>query len=132
MHDAPLVRRLERFGDLARRREGVAQGERSARERLGQRLAGHQLHHDVADRAGFLEPVDGGEGRMVHGGEHPRLAVEARQAHRVLREGLGEDLDGDFPPELAVAGPVHLSHTASAERSEHFVGAETRARFESH
>ena len=36
----------------------------------------------------------------------------------------GKDLDGYLPAEFAVPGAVHFAHTAGADGSKHFVGAE--------
>jgi len=43
---------------------------------------------------------------MVQRGQDLGLALEARQALRVGRDSLGQDLDGDLALQVGVGGPV--------------------------
>ena len=61
-------------------------------------------------------------------GDGLRLALEARERVRVLRQPLGQDLDRDRPAEPRVPRPVDLSHPARAQGRQDLVGAETGAR----
>ena len=54
---------------------------------------------------------------MVQRREHPRLALEAREAIRVGRELGRQDLDRDVAPELRVARAIHLAHAARADEA---------------
>ncbi len=76
---------------------------------------------------GFLQPVDGGDVRMVQGGEHFRFALKARQPIGVSRERRRQDLDGDLTLQLRVGRPIHLPHPAFADLRGDFVDAETGA-----
>ena len=49
---------------------------------------------------------------MVQRGERVRFAREAREAFRILREGLGEDLQRDVALQFRVARAIHLAHGA--------------------
>ena len=52
---------------------------------------------------------------MIERGQHLRFPLKAREALRVLDEGVGEDLQRDIAVELRVTGLVHLSHPACPE-----------------
>jgi hypothetical protein len=47
--------------------------------------------------------------------QHLRLALESSHAIGILRERLGQDLDGNVAVELGVSGAPDLSHPALAE-----------------
>ena len=72
-----------------------------------------------------------GDVRMVERGEQLRLALEARQALRVLRRtAAGSTLMRDLAAEPRVARAVDLAHAARAERRHDLVGSEPGARGE--
>lgn len=89
MHDALLVGRFERFGDLPRDRQGLVDRNRAARSPLRQILALDELHDESVRASGLLEPVDGRNVRMVERRERPRLALEADQALGVRGKRVG-------------------------------------------
>ena len=62
--------------------------------------------------------------RMVQRGEHPRLALEAREPIRIARQRARQDLDRDVAPELRVVRAVHLTHAARAEQRLQVIPAE--------
>ncbi len=82
--------------------------------------------------AAFLEAMDRGDVRVVERGEHLRFALEARQALRIGGKHLGQDLQGDVPPEPRVAGAIHLAHPTRAERTDDFVKANALASGQCH
>ena len=55
-------------------------------------------------RSRLLEPVKGGDIRMVQGREKLRLSFESRKTLLVLGKRLGQDFDGDVTTELGVPG----------------------------
>ena len=63
---------------------------------------------------------------MVERGEHPRLALEARETIRIGGKGGGKDLDRDVAIELRVTGPVDLAHSACPDWTDDLVGVEPR------
>ena len=132
VHDAALVRGGEGVGDLPRHLQGLEQRQRAALQALLQRLPGHQLEDDVALLGGALGAVDGGDPRVVEGGEQARLALEARDAAAVAGQPRRQHLDRHLALEAAVASAVDLAHASGAERSEDLEGAEVRARGERH
>jgi hypothetical protein len=115
------------FGDLLRDRQGVVEPNRATRNPLREIVALDQLHDERPDTVGVVEPVDAGDVRMIQRGEGLRFTLEAREPVRVLRERLGQNLDGDVAIQLRVARAVDLAHPAFADRRSDFIGAETGA-----
>ena len=83
---------------------------------LGEVLSLDELEDEEELPVRLLEPVDGGDARVVERREELRLAPEAGEALGVLRELGGEHLEGHLAPELRVGGAVHLAHPAGADR----------------
>ena len=75
----------------------------------------------------LLQPVDGGDVRVIQRGEDFCFALKPRHSFRVSNEGLRQDLDGHVAIEPCVARPIHFPHPASAEGGENLVRPETRA-----
>ena len=69
--------------------------------RSGGRRRARELEVEEADDAGVREP----------GGEL-RFAAETPDRRQVVREPLGDDLDGYIPPEPLVPGAVDVGHAA--------------------
>ena len=111
MDDALVVRGFEAVGDLPGDLERLVQRNRSLLDSFGQRRTLDQLH----DERAVLDAVDRGDVRMVEGGQHLRLAREARHARGVVGEVFRDQLDRHLSTELAVGGAIHLSHGAFAE-----------------
>ena len=61
------------------------------------------------------EPVDGGDVRMVQGGEDFRFALKTREPVGVSRERRRQDFDRDLTLQLRVGRPIHLPHAAFAD-----------------
>jgi hypothetical protein len=62
----------------------------------------------------------------LSGGTH--LALEATGAVGVAHELLADDLEGDQGAQLAVAGPVDLTHAAFPQPVQEDIGAEHQVR----
>ena len=123
---------FEGLRDLASDVEPFPKGQRSPGEPLGQGLARHQLHDETRGAARVLQPIEGGDTRMVQRGEHAGLAVEPRQPIRVAFEPFGEDLDRHVAAEAGIAGSIDLAHPSLAEEGNHLEDADAIARFERH
>ena len=115
VHDALLVRGLERLGDPEREAGRLLRLERAALQPGGERLAGRELHHEEALAVALLETVDAGDARVGQRREHARLALEAREPLGVAREARGQQLERDVAAELRVLGAEDLAHAAGAE-----------------
>ena len=70
--------------------------------------------------------VEGEDVRVRQGSNGAGLALEAGESARIVRDVVGENLDGDVAPQPRVARAVNLAHTARAQRSERSVGTEAR------
>ena len=116
MDDALVVGLLERLGDLPGDLERLVERDGAPREALLEVLALDQLEGEEGLAVGFLEPVDGGDVRVVERGEQMRLALEAPQAVGVLGHLRRQDLDRDVAVEVRVGRAVDLAHPAGAER----------------
>jgi hypothetical protein len=95
---------------------------------MRQRVALDQLEDEKARPFVFFKSVNRGDIRMVQRGQELGFAFEPGSTAIVPRKFLGQRLDGDVPPEPAVAGPVHLAHPALADRGEDIVGPQSCSR----
>ena len=129
MDDAVLVRRFERLGNLPRDRQRFVDGQRAARDPVGERVALDQLQDERVDVAAVLEPVDRRDVRMVERGQHLRLAPEAREAIRIERQTRRAAPSARRRAELGIARAIHLAHAAGAERADDLVRADAACRF---
>ena len=77
-----------------------------------------------------VQPVNGGDVRVVEAGEDLRLPREPGEAIGIIREGVGQDLQRDLAVELRVSGLPDLAHPALAEEGGHVVVPEAGARTE--
>ena len=93
-------------------RSASAIGNRTPREADRQILAFDEFHDERTTAAGFLEPVDRRDRRMTERGQDLRLPLKSGHAVVVIREGVGQDLDGDVAIEARVRGAVDLAHPA--------------------
>jgi hypothetical protein len=132
MHDALLVRRLQRLRDLARNGERLVEWNGNLRDAVGEGRGLDQLHHERRRPGRPLEAVDGRDVWMVQRRKHFGLALEARQPLRVARDGLGQDLDRDLPLQARVGGSVDLAHPAHAEQGGDLISAEPGSWAERH
>ena len=132
MDDALLVRRLERLPDLPGDRQSLVDRHRPLRQPFRERLPFDELEHESFDTAGFHEPVDRADVRMVERREKLGFPLEPRQPLGVLRDRLGEDFDREVPVQLGIPGPVDLAHPSRSERRQDFVGTELRSGSERH
>jgi len=60
---------------------------------------------------------------MIQRGEQLRLSLEARHALAIRDELLGQNLDRDVAPQLAVASPIDFAHPTRTEGRQDLVGA---------
>ena len=127
MHDPLLVGRGQALRDLDGVVHGLAGGKRARAQALAQRHAVEQLEHDVGVAFVLARVEDRDEVGVVEGAGGLRLLLEAAEPIGIGRGFRGQHLDRHFPPEPLVARAVDLPHPARAQRSQHLVGAQTRA-----
>jgi hypothetical protein len=132
VNDARVVRRLERLGDLSRDWQRFIEWQRALRETFGEVLALDEFHDERAmtmpgvGRA-ILEAIDLRDVRVVQRGQGLRFALEAHQPIRIEGKGIREDLQCDVAPELGIARPIDLAHSAFAQFGHHLIWAEALA-----
>ena len=114
MDDALVVGFLEGFGDLRGDLQCLVEGNRAACEPLLEVFALHQFERDEELPGRFLQPVDGGDVRVVQRGEQLGLAPESSEALGVLGHFGRQHFDCDIAPQRRVGGPVDLAHSAGA------------------
>ena len=108
MHDALLVRGVQRAADVDEDRDGEPGGEQAvARELVGERAADEALHHDVDAAVGHLVEVEHAHDVGVLDVDlDVRLAAQARDLAAVARRRAAQHLDRDLVAERHVLGGV--------------------------
>ncbi len=119
MDDAGGVRVLEPAQDLAMDRERPRGRHRPGRDRLGQRLARQELHHQEQRALGRAAEVgDGDDVRVREPAGRLGLALEAAR-ELFLAAQLGQQhLDREIAPHHRVLGAVHGAHAADADAAD--------------
>ena len=79
MDDAFLVRSFERDGNLCRDRQRLVHRDRATRKALGEIVTFDEFHHQGGHAPALLEPVDGGNVRMVQRGEDFSFALKTSE-----------------------------------------------------
>ena len=69
---------------------------------------------------------------MVERRQGLRFAVKAGEPFRILRERVGQDLDGDLPTEIGVGRALHFAHASHADLGGDFVRTDAGACSECH
>ena len=121
MNDPVRVSCVEGVSDLPRDRERLVDGDATADDAIGQRLALNELHHQCSSAGGFLEAIDMRDVRVIQRREHLCLALESGQPLRVGHEGVGQHFEGIVAFERQVACTPDLAHPAFAEDGDHLV-----------
>ncbi len=130
MHETHLVRLGERIGDLGGDAEGLVRRQRTLRQPLLQRLAFHQFHDQEVNAVLMADIVQRADVRVGKFRNCLGFAVQSLAQSGIGRQIGGQDFDGYIALESSVAGAIHLTHPAGAERGEDFVRSELGARRE--
>jgi len=126
--DAPVVRGVERLGDLPRDRQSLVEWHRALRDAVRKGRSFNQFEDQRLPSVGVLETVDGRDVWMIQRGEHLCLTLEPCQALGVVRHSRQQHLDRHLAIELRVARPIDRAHAAFTEGRHDFVGADASAR----
>ena len=86
--DSGTMRRFERFRNLSEEGKRFRESERPLRKKLGERLPGHELHHQKMGPRVVLEPVGGRDAGVVERRENSRFPLEASEPFRIAGEGI--------------------------------------------
>ena len=68
-----------------------------------------------------------GPGRLQERRQDLRFSSKSSEPGRIQRKGAGQNLESHFAIQLRVSRPIHFSHSAGAEKRQHFVSAEAAA-----
>ncbi len=132
VHDAVVVRGLERFGNPRGDAQRLLDRQRPLLEHLRQVAPVDQLHRQEAHPVDLVQPVDRRDVRMVQRGQQLRLALEAGQAHRVGRQPLGQDLDRHRAVEGGVERLPDRTHAPFADLLDQAVVEQLLPGFDAH
>jgi hypothetical protein len=122
VNDSFLVRGFESVGNLPGDRESIIERDRTGPDAILKRRSLDELEHQSLRALQLLEPVNGGDVRMIQRGKRPCFAFEAGNTIRTRREGGRQNLDGDVTPETRITCPVDLAHPAAAKLASDLVG----------
>ncbi len=125
VHDAVVVRLLQRLGELADGNQNLPHALRLGRiDEVRQQPSLDVGHRDVVLAVDVADVVDGTNPRVPKRGSRAGLAVEADQR---LLLGIGREFrrfDRDLPLELGVLSEIDSSHRPLAQRANDLVAAE--------
>ena len=117
MDDPPLVRRVERAGNLGHQPGGLAGRERPvAPDQRGEILAVDKLHDQVRPGVIGAEVVDAHDAGVAERRGGVGLLAEAGHEVGIVTVFRVQHLDSDVAAELAVGGPVDRGHAALAQQ----------------
>src|SRR5262249_1574736 len=94
---------------------------RLATDKMLERFACQQFHHDKLPALVLVDVVDGADVRMIHRGGGAGFSPEARNSFRVVAKILGQKLERNGATELCVFGPVDDPHAATAQLFAHTI-----------
>ena len=131
VHQAALVRGVERRGDRGRHALHAVQVELALVDDVAQVRAGHEAHRQVEHAVVFAAAVDRDDVRVLQRGRQPRLGLEAGHRVGVLGVLRRDDLQRHGAVELGVGRLVDDPHPAAVEHPLDRVARELRARLQS-
>ena len=105
-----------------RDRQCFVQGNRTARDPIGDRLALDQLEHERVGLAAVFESVNRRDVRMIERGEELRFPFETSQAIGVEREIGWEHLESDISISFRSRARYTFAHAAGTQRAGDLVG----------
>jgi len=120
VHDAHRVRDRERVEQLLHQGHRLLEREPPLfAQRLGERPALHERHHDVRALLGpvfdHAEVKDRDDRRVVDRREQPRFALKSLAQRGVVAQVCVQDFHRDGPPEAKVRRAPDRSHTAATD-----------------
>ena len=128
MHDPGAVRRRQCRSHLHRNLQRLADRHAApAREQRAEGLALDELRGNEVVAVGQSHLVNRENVRMIERGGRLRLLLEPRQAFRILRVLVRQNLQRDAAAEARILGQVDLSHPARTELLEDAVVRQDRA-----
>jgi len=115
--------------------QGIAsdvQQANAALQQIAQPFAFEQFGYQVRNPTGRPCIVNGDHVGMIQRRDRAGLLLESPHALAILRERLGQNLEGHVAPEPCITGAVDFAHPAGADRGDDLIRSQTRARGERH
>ena len=132
MHKTLAVGGVEGIGNFQGVARALLEGQRALPQAVLQGFAFQAFHHEKIDAVLAADVIKRADIRMLQRRNRLGLALETLPGFGIIRKTGGQDLDRHSAVEPGVAGAVHLSHSASTERSQDFVRSELRSSGEAH
>ena len=132
VHDAALVRFLERQRHLQCDTQRLFRGQPPAGETFGEGFPLNHLHHDQLRAVDLFDLVDAGDVRMAECGQQFGLAHEACTPLLVGRQLRREHLDRDLAVQGRIDGFPDHTHPAFADLLDDAVVQQLASRFDQH
>ena len=121
VHDALLVRGLQRLGHLDPDRAPSRFGQRAIAQHVGQRASRHELHDDEIGAGVRVEVEQRRDARVQQSRKRARLGLEAPPRLVVGERPCSDHLDRDVAVEARVAGAPDDAHAALPQALEDLV-----------
>ncbi len=132
MNDALGMRHVHRIRHLNRERNQQRHVKAVAGEVVLERLAAHELHHEIRAAFGFADVIDGANVRVAQRGSGTRLPLEP-VPRRLIHEGFfGQNLDRHITIQARVARLIDLPHASCANRRKNFIRPQHRTCSQQH
>jgi hypothetical protein len=132
MHDAALVGRFDRLGDLGGHVERLAKRQRPTSEAGREGLARDELQYEERRVPRLFEPVDRGDVGVIQAREGLCFAPEPCQPLGIKGELGGERLERHVTGQARVARPIDFSHAACTEMGQDVVGTDMGSELQGH
>ncbi len=126
VYHIPLVRVLQRPGDLLKDAVHLAQVQRPFAHTFFERAGLDVTHHQVEPVVGLARVIDGKDVGVFELGNDPGLPFEPRAEFPSLAHLLGQDLDGHVTIRGRVISLVDGGHTTDADLFQDAIGTQFR------
>ncbi len=130
MHDAALVRLLQRRGNLHSECDHFFLWKRPFPKPIRERFSGDVLHHQKVQAVLRAELIDRFDIRMVQLGQCHGLFAEVSTGCVVTQSARGQNLHGHIAIELLITGAVNYTHPSGGYFFQDAVVAECLANHE--
>ncbi len=120
MHDALVMRELERLAYLGHNLERLARGKFAGPFQLPQIQAVHKFHDEIRQPARLAEFINRHDVRMIQFGERAGLAIEAFDKVRTRRCLRRQDFQRHDAVQRRLPRPIDRAHAAFANERKNF------------
>ena len=132
VNDPLLVGSFQCFRDLPRDWQCLVERKRPTRNSISEGLSFDQFHDEGERAARIFDAMNGGDVRMIEGGQHFRFALEPCKSLGISGERVRQDLQRNVALQPGVARAIDLAHAAGADGADDFVGTESGTRSKGH